>query len=294
VIRVVIVEDEKPARDRLRRLLAEHGDFEVAGEAGDAASAVALIERERPDLCFLDVEMPEGNGFEVLRRLSHRPRIIFTTAYDRYAVPAFEVNSLDYLLKPFSRERFSAALERARAAMAAGVAPAPAEILRLLQEIRAGIAPPAASPGAPVASAPSAPPAASPSGGRAPGAPAAAPSGPAAGGAAAPLRIPVRRANKIVLLDPGEIFWFEAEETVVFARTAESRLLVERTLNELEVQLGATFFRAHRSCLVNVSQIAEILPGEGGAGRIVMKDATRTVLPLSRRQARQLRDIIPW
>ena len=291
MIRVVIVEDEKPARDRLRRLLAEHEDFEVAGEAGDAVTAVALIERERPDLCFLDVEMPEGDGFEVLRRLGHRPRIIFTTAYDRYAVPAFEVNSLDYLLKPFSRERFSAALERARAAMAAGAAPAPAEILRLLQEIRAGIAPPAASPGAASASAPSA---ALPPVGTGPVGPAAAPPGPAAGGAAAPLRIPVRRANKIVLLDPADIVWFEAEETVVFARTSDARLLVERTLNELEVQLGATFFRAHRSCLVNVSQIAEILPGEGGAGRIVMKDATRTVLPLSRRQARQLRDIIPW
>jgi DNA-binding LytR/AlgR family response regulator len=104
----------------------------------------------------------------------------------------------------------------------------------------------------------------------------------------------VRRANKIVLLDPADIVWFEAEETVVFARTAEARLLVERTLNELEEQLGRRFFRAHRSYLVNVAHIAEILPGEGGAGRIVMKDAARTVLPLSRRQARQLRAIIPW
>jgi DNA-binding LytR/AlgR family response regulator len=104
----------------------------------------------------------------------------------------------------------------------------------------------------------------------------------------------VRRAAKIVLLDPGEILWFEAEETVVFARTTDARLLVERTLNELEEQLGAAFFRAHRSCLVNVSRIAEILPGEGGAGRIVMNDPQKTVLPLSRRQARLLRDIIPW
>jgi len=277
MIRAVIVEDEKPARDRLRRLLSEHADIAIEGEATDAAAAIALIDRVHPDLCFLDVQMPEGDGFEVLRRIRHRPRIIFTTAYDRYAVPAFEVNSLDYLLKPFSRERFAAALDRVRAALGAGAAPAPSEILRLLEEIRAGI---------PVAAGPAAAPAGPHAG------PAATHADPAAGGA--PLRIPVRRANKIVLLDPADIVWFEAEETVVFARTADARLLVERTLNELEEQLGRGFFRAHRSCLVNVAHIAEILPGEGGAGRIVMKDAARTVLPLSRRQARQLRAIIPW
>ncbi len=277
--RAVIVDDEKPARDRLRRLLGEHPDFELVGEAADATSAAALIDRERPDVAFLDVQMPEGDGFEVLRRIRHRPRVIFTTAYDRYAVPAFEVNSLDYLLKPFSRERFAAAIERARAALASGTAPAPAEILRLLEEIKAGIAaPPAGS--------------AAPRGPESPAPPRAAPSGAAPAGA--PLRIPVRRAAKIVLLDPDEILWFEAEETVVFARTADARLLVERTLNELEEMLGAAFFRAHRSCLVNVSRIAEILPGEGGAGRIVMKDPQNTVLPLSRRQSRLLRDIIPW
>jgi two-component system LytT family response regulator len=260
-MRIVIVEDEKPARDRLRRLLAEHSDCEVVGEAGDAAGAAALIDRERPDLCFLDVEMPEGDGFEVLRRVRHAPRVIFTTAYDRYAVPAFEVNSLDYLLKPFSRERFAAALDRARRAVAAGSgAPAPADLLKLIEEIRRT-------------------------------APAAAPAAPAA---AAPLRIPVRRANKIVLLDPGEILWFEAEETIVFARTDEARLLVERPLNDLEELLRPIFFRIHRSYLVNVSRIAEIQPEEGGTARVIMKDSARTPLPLSRRQARLLRDLLPW
>jgi DNA-binding LytR/AlgR family response regulator len=261
-MRVVIVEDEKPARDRLRRFLLEQPDCEIVGEAADAASAAALIDRERPDLCFLDVEMPEGDGFEVLRRVRHAPRVIFTTAYDRYAVPAFEVNSLDYLLKPFSRERLAAALGRARAALAAGGGggPAPAELLRLIEEIRrTAPAPPAAAPGP-----------------------------------AAPLRIPVRRASKIVLLDPGEILWFEAEETIVFARTEEARLLVERPLNDLEELLKPGFFRIHRSYLVNVSRIAEIQPEEGGTARVIMKDAARTPLPLSRRQARLLRDLLPW
>ena len=277
-MRVVIVDDEKPARNRLRRLLNEHADCELAGEAGDAAAAVALIDKERPDLCFLDVEMPEGNGFEVLRRVRHQPRVVFTTAYDRYAVPAFEVKSLDYLLKPFSRERFAAALDRAREALRQGPAPPSAEILRLLEEIRAGLAKPEA-----------------PSAAMAPPAPSGATPVPVPGFAStAPLRIPVRRASKIVLLDPVEILWFEAEETIVFARTADARLLVERTLNDLEAQLGAAFFRAHRACLVNVSWIAEILPGEGGLARLVLKDANRTVLPVSRRQARLLRDRIPW
>ena len=137
-LRVVIIDDERPARARLRRLLAEHADLELAGEADDAESAVELIDRERPDLCLLDVEMPEGDGFEVLRRIRHQPRVIFTTAYDRYAVPAFEVKSLDYLLKPVKRERFAEALQRARDALRRGDAP-PADIMRLLQEIRAGL-----------------------------------------------------------------------------------------------------------------------------------------------------------
>ncbi len=259
-LRVVIVDDERPARVRLRRLLAEHADLELVGEAEDAESAVELIDRERPDLCLLDVEMPEGDGFEVLRRIRHQPRVIFTTAYDRYAVPAFEVKSLDYLLKPVKRERFAEALQRARDAQRRGDAP-PADIMRLLQEIRAGL--PAAEEGNPTGDAP-------------------------------PTRIPARRGQRVMLLDPEEILWFEAEETIVFARTAEARLLVERTLGELEAQLGRAFFRAHRGYLVNISAIVEILPDAGAGQRIVMRDAERSAIPLSRRQARSLRAIIPW
>jgi DNA-binding LytR/AlgR family response regulator len=260
-IRVVVVDDEKPARDRLKRLLGEHPDFILVGEAADSGGAVTLIDREKPDLCFLDVRMPEGDGFEVLRRIRHQPRVIFTTAYDQYAVPAFEVNSLDYLLKPFNRTRFAGALERARAAVRSGPPPG-GEIVRLLEEIRAGL-PRGAEESAPQVGEP-------------------------------PIRIPARRANRVVLLDPAEILWFEAEETIVFARTAEARLLVERTLGELETLLGKGFFRAHRGYLVNLSAIGEILPGEGGAHRIVMRDEDGSVVPLSRRQARLLREIIPW
>jgi DNA-binding LytR/AlgR family response regulator len=260
-IRVVVVDDEKPARDRLKRLLAEHPDFALVGEAADSDGAITLIDREKPDLCFLDVRMPEGDGFEVLRRIRHQPRVIFTTAYDQYAVPAFEVNSLDYLLKPFNRRRFAGALERAREAVRSG-SPPEGEIVRLLEEIRAGL---------PHSADEVAPPGGEP-----------------------PIRIPARRANRVVLLDPAEILWFEAEETIVFARTADARLLVERTLGDLERVLGKNFFRAHRGYLVNLSAIGEILPGEGGAHRIVMRDGEGSIVPLSRRQARLLREIIPW
>ena len=115
-LRVAIVDDEKPARDRLRRLLADHADFVVVGEAADASSAVELIDRERPDLCLLDVQMPEGDGFDVIRAIGveQMPVTVFATAYDAYALKAFEAQALDYLLKPYDRERLDAVLERAR------------------------------------------------------------------------------------------------------------------------------------------------------------------------------------
>lgn len=257
--RVVIADDEKPARDRLRRLIADHGDFVVAGEADDLRSAVALIDRERPDLCFLDVRMPEGDGFEVLRQVRHLPKVIFTTAYDEYAVQAFEVSSLDYLLKPFDRRRFAAALDKARDAMGREGPPA-AEILKILEEIRAGLR---TSQGA------------------------AAPAGAAS-------RIPARHKAGVVLLDPADILWFEAEDTVVFARTGDARCLVDRTLSDLETQLAPGFFRTHRRYLVNVSRIAEVVPGDAGNYGIVMRDEGRSVVPLSRRQSRRLKELIGW
>lgn len=263
-IRAVIVDDEKPARDRVRRLLADHPDVAVVGEAADGPSAVALLDRERPELCFLDVQMPEADGFEVLRRAKHVPRVIFTTAFDQYAVRAFEVNSLDYLLKPFDRRRFAAALDRAREALRQQEPPT-SDLLRVLEEIRAGLPRPE------LAAAPPPPPR-----------------------EAGPLKIPGRRGAKIVLLDPADVFWFEAEDVLVFARTAEGRFLVERPLAELESLLGPSFFRTHRAYLVNLSTIAEILPGDAGTFRIVIRDAARSTVPLSRRQARRLRELIPW
>jgi two-component system, LytTR family, response regulator len=115
-LRALIVDDELVARRRIRRLLTAEPDIVVAGECADGASAVNAIERERPDLVFLDIQMPELDGFGVLRRIDLRelPSIVFVTAYDRYALRAFDVHAIDYLLKPFTRERFRRALGRAR------------------------------------------------------------------------------------------------------------------------------------------------------------------------------------
>jgi DNA-binding LytR/AlgR family response regulator len=251
-LRVAIVDDEKPARDRLRRLLAVIPDVSVAGEAGDVSGAVELLDRERPDLVLLDVQMPGGDGFEVLERAAHVPQVVFTTAFDHYAVRAFEVNSLDYLLKPVPKDRLVEAVERARRATASGGLP-PADMMRILEEIRAGARSPAA-----------------------------------------PFRIPAKRGAKILILDPADVIWFESEGELVHARTADGRALVERPLGDLEELLHGSFFRIHRSYLVNLSRVGAIVPEDGGTYRVVMKDEASTPLPLSRRQAQKLREIIPW
>ena len=115
-LRTLIVDDEAPARRRIRRLLGAEPDVEIAGECGDGEAALALIARERPDLVFLDVQMPERDGFAVLKALPPEPlpAILFVTAHDRYALRAFDVHAVDYLLKPFTADRFRTAVGRAR------------------------------------------------------------------------------------------------------------------------------------------------------------------------------------
>ena len=115
-IRTIIVDDEPLARDRIKRFLRDEDDVELVGECGNGVEAVEAITRERPDLVFLDIQMPEKNGFEVIKslHLKKMPTIIFVTAYDQYALQAFDVHALDYLLKPFNRERIKRALGRAR------------------------------------------------------------------------------------------------------------------------------------------------------------------------------------
>ncbi|MBS1796155.1 MAG: response regulator transcription factor [Acidobacteria bacterium] len=115
-IRTLIVDDEPLARERVRRFLRDEADVAVVGECGDGAEAIEFIKNERPDLVFLDIQMPEKTGFEVVRALDPKtaPTIVFVTAYDQYALQAFDASALDYLLKPFNRERLQRAVTRAR------------------------------------------------------------------------------------------------------------------------------------------------------------------------------------
>lgn len=114
-IRAILAEDEAPARESLREYLTAIPGIEIVGEAVDGKSALALADERRPDLLFLDVRLPELSGLEVARRIRHPAEIVFTTAYDRFAVAAFELGALDYLVKPFGRERLAAAVARVRA-----------------------------------------------------------------------------------------------------------------------------------------------------------------------------------
>lgn len=115
-MKVIIVDDEPPARREMRRLLVEIPWMEIVGEAGSAAEAEALIEELHPELIFLDIQMPGGSGFDLLSRLEHVPQVVFTTAHDEHAVHAFEVNALDYLLKPIDPRRLASSLDRVRSA----------------------------------------------------------------------------------------------------------------------------------------------------------------------------------
>ena len=138
-MRVLIVEDEPPARRRLRSLLQRHGDVIITGEAAHGGEAVELIESARPDLVLLDVELPVANGFEVIDAVGadRMPTVVFVTAYDHYAIRAFEVHALDYLLKPVEPERLATALARARR----GGARPPPELARAMDDVRRPPAP---------------------------------------------------------------------------------------------------------------------------------------------------------
>ena len=247
-MRILIVDDEAPARERLKRLLVDIEGVELAGEAEDGPQALTLIEQEQPDLVLLDIQMPGLDGFGVIEALAEPPSIVFVTAYDEYAIRAFEVNALDYLLKPFSKERLEKAIRRAQEAQveeqdfASRLAP-------LLESL--------ASQGRYLA------------------------------------RLAVRNRDCLRILDTDEVDWIgvEDEQTVVHAGSAAYP--IQRTLTELEARLDpAHFFRAHRSILVNLDRVKEIIPWFKGSHKLRL--ITGEEVELSRAQARSLRKILDW
>jgi two-component system LytT family response regulator len=245
---VLVVDDEELARIRLRDLISELDQVDVVGEAENGIDAVEQIRSLKPDVVLLDVQMPGMNGFEVLAALDDVPLIIFATAYDDYAVKAFEVDSIDYLLKPIEKDRLSEAMSRARR-LASGGTELEREVEKLAALVRGrGVE-----------------------------------------------RLPVQRGKRIVLLDISKIVWIGAEEGLVFVHTRDGKFIINMTMAELDERLDdSVFFRIHRSTMVNLGHIREIVPWFSGKYRVVVDDADHTELTLSRGRAKVLREIFPW
>jgi two-component system LytT family response regulator len=254
-LRVLIVDDEVLARARTRRLLDALGGVTIVGEAGSVDEAERVARSTAPDVVLLDIQMPGEEGFALLPRLAPRPAIIFVTAFDHYAVRAFEAHAIDYLLKPFRRERLGEALERARRDLAR-----PEELTQRLAELLAAVGP---------------------GGGR-------------GGRAAADTtldRLTVRIGARQLILRADEVLWFGAEDKLVFAATVKDRHYVNFTLDQLERRLDAgRFVRVHRSAIVNLDWAAALKPGFAGTYTLTLRDDENTEVPVARARARALRE----
>jgi two-component system LytT family response regulator len=248
IMRTLIVDDEALARERLKRYLDTLEGVEVIGEAQDGVQAVEMIETQSPELVLLDIQMPGLDGFGVVEALEDPPAIIFVTAYDRYAIQAFEVHALDYLLKPFSRERLAKAIHRAQEALAQG------------QDLNSRLGPLLES---------------------------------LAAEGRYLTRLAVRDRECIRVLDAGNVDWIDIEDEQVMVHVGDERYTIRRALSDLEGRLDPKrFFRAHRSAIVNLDRIQEIVPWF--KGRYVLRLTTGAEVDLSRAQARALRKILNW
>jgi two-component system, LytTR family, response regulator len=260
-LRTVVVDDEPLARKRLARLLEDESGIEVVAVCATGRDAVRVIRGQSPDLVFLDVQMPELDGFGVLRELGARlPSVVFVTAYDRYAIQAFEVHALDYLLKPYTPARLSAAVERA-ARQLHRTGPDTerlAELLEHLDRERRELAARMNGNG---------------------GAPAPAPV------AATPAhtgRLLVKEGERMFFVPVDRVDWLEAEGNYVRLHCGRDAHLVRATLGGMEDQLDArTFTRIHRSTIVNVDRVKEVRPWFAGDYVVKLQDGTE--LRLSRR-----------
>jgi two-component system response regulator LytT len=266
-ISAIIVDDEQLAREELKYLLDSAGGVDVVAQGANGIEAVSLIEEHRPDLVFLDVQMPGLDGFAVIKRLMERnktagnagralPQIVFATAFDQYAVRAFDVNAVDYLLKPFDRKRVMKALERVRGRMAGGADAArpDAQIDALLKLINR-------------------------------------PAG--TGRATQPAKLIVQAQSRLLLIDQSDICYAAIDEGVIRVVTpafeGQSKC---RTLEELLDLLDpAVFWRAHRGFVVNLNHIREVVPWFKSSYQLRMDDKKQSEIPVSRAQTRRLREL---
>lgn len=253
-IRASIVDDEPFARERVRRLLGREADIEIVGEAGDGFQAIEMIRSARPDLLFLDVQMPGRDGFGVLENLQpeETPVVIFLTAFDRYAVRAFETAALDYILKPFDEERFAKALARARTALAQISSAESHGDSRLSSgEVETEA------------------------------------SSELGAGQKYLERIIIRSGGRVFFRRADEIDWIEAEGNYVRLHSGDAAFLMRETIGGLEAQLDpAKFARVHRSAIVQMGKIREASVTLSGSYKLVLETGEQLVM--SRRYRRRL------
>jgi len=279
-IRILVVDDEPAVRRRIVRLLERDPDVMVVGEAGSGAEAVPLVAAEKPDLVFLDVQMPEMSGFEVLEALGPRPpAVIFVTSRDQHALQAFEVNAVDYLLKPFEDERFAAALRRAKSELIRRQTDAlSTELAKLLQHLQAN------------------------AGATAPGAAAVATEG--ASGSRPPMggsngspeaitreRVLLRSGGEIYFVKAEEIDWIEAEGDYMKFHAGGRVHQLRETMANLEDRLDSKrFIRIHRSTIVNLDRVRKLSPSFAGEYAVILHDGTK--LRLSRGYHDRLEELL--
>jgi two-component system LytT family response regulator len=252
-LRAYLVDDEPLAIERLTRLLSRFKNLEIAGSASDPAQAITFLASNSIDLLFLDIQMPGMSGFELLSRLPEQPFVIFTTAYDEYALKAFEVNSIDYLLKPVEVEQLERALSklgRLRQTSRPDWQRSP-DLPALLEQLAASLH---------------------------------------AGQRDYPRRIASRVGERISFLDLDTVTHFVAQDKLTYAVVNGHRHCVDQTVVELERRLDpARFLRIHRSALVNVEWIHEVNSWFAGKVVLTLKDAHHTQLPVARDRVRTLK-----
>lgn len=275
-IKTLVIDDEPAARRGIRALLDRDPDVQVIGEAASGTEAVTKIRAERPDLVFLDVQMPEMSGFKVLESLGDcpAPAVIFVTAYDQHALQAFEVNAVDYLLKPYDDDRFWAAVRRAKAEIVRRQTDLLGHKLNNLLSYLQN-ATPGDAPVAPAASS--------------------APAPASAGGPASETitrdRILLKAGGEIYFLKAEEIDWIEAEGDYMKFHAGGRVHLLRETMGNLEERLDAKrFIRIHRSTIVNIDRVKKLSPSFAGEYAVILHDGTK--LRLSRGYHERLQELM--
>jgi two-component system response regulator LytT len=254
-INTIIVDDEKPARDELVFLLKGFPEVNVIGLGKNGVEAVSLIKEHSPDLVFLDVQMPGLDGFGVLKKLVERkmkmPHVVFATAFDQYAVQAFDVNAVDYVLKPFDKARIAKAIQRARREIEAETSPTE-RLEQLVSQLGASKTP-----------------------------------------APQPVKLLLKAQQRLLLIDGEDLVFASIEDGSISVSSREAEGSSNyRTLEELSDALDSeSFWRPHRSYLVNIHHIKEVVPWFKSSYLLKMCDKKQTQIPVSRAQTKRLREL---